>query len=385
MLANRVRMGAGGSSKIYGVEIDETNPDPLTSVVYTDAAVGFTPASGNNGSFSWGSWEDIIKNDFAIRPCTLKNNGDVNYYLNYDDYRKKADGTTSDLYARDDGNVMVEFGIPLWWKFERTGNKLKIQLSNGEFKGAIKPAFEIEEGFNLVHIYQVFLTQILFLLMFKNLNSQTALGRGRVRSGTTPRTGTTDIKTFCFGGDGSVRNIKFLGIEDYWGHKRWWAEGCYIDANMNILIAKENFDEFNNIGASYINYGTSGLSEDTSGFMSKVQGGNNTGFILASANGGENTYYSDFGRVMPYGLPLFGGHMGDEDRAGAFSTHCIDASYMSPDSGSRLSYSKNNKMYIGAYLGYKNTSNILLSRTNATVTVDTQAKYFRIYARNNNP
>lgn len=379
MLANRVRMGAGGgSSKIYGVEIDETNSDPLTSVVYTDAAKGFTPASGGNGNFTWGSWEDIIKNDFAIRPCVLTNGtGEVNYYLDYDDYTKKTDGTASKLTGYH-GDVMVEFGVPLWWKFERTGTKLKIQLANNEFNGAIKPAFEIENGYNLVSIYQLFLTQILYLLMFKSLDSQTALGRGRVgASDSVP--GATNTKTFCYGTTDDNDDVKFLGIEDYWSNRRWWIDGCYFSPET-VMIGKSSF---NDKGNGYAEYDRT-ITSLTGGFIDKVEGGNHTGFIPASIGGSESQYYCDYCFISGWQFPLFGGHAGSTaSYAGGFSlTSATTSSANSYDCG-RLSYSRDNKIYIGAYLG-RIESNKLRSRSGLSVSTGVTITVFRIRAKANN-
>ena len=62
----------------------------------------------NNGVFNYGSWENAF---FMPRPCMLKYDGTVDYYLDPSDYSKKADGTASDVaninYA---GNAMVEWG-----------------------------------------------------------------------------------------------------------------------------------------------------------------------------------------------------------------------------------------------------------------------------------
>ena len=51
---------------IYGIEIDENNSNPETAVIYTMMRFRLLPASGNNGVFSWGSWENIIKDKFKI-------------------------------------------------------------------------------------------------------------------------------------------------------------------------------------------------------------------------------------------------------------------------------------------------------------------------------
>lgn len=332
---------------IYGVEIDENNSNPETAVVYTDGAVGFTPARGNDGNFDWGSWENIIKEEFKIRPCVLSNpQGTVNHYLSYDDYTKKANGSAAVLDGTS-GDVMVEFGVPLYWKFTRVDNKLKIQLSTEPFDGAIKPAFEIEDGYNLVPFYPLTLTQILYVLMFKNLDSQTALGKGRTNTGSYTNTGVTNNKTFCYGSTDVTDNVKFLGMEDYFGNRRWWIDGCYYDNNRNMLIGKGNF---NDTGSGYTNYGQA-VSANSSGYIDKIQGTNETGFIPKSLNGSASTYYCDNGAVSASGLPCFGGYRSYGDMYGSFYLYSYTATNSYAALGGRLFYSRNGKIYIGAYLG----------------------------------
>ncbi len=218
---------------------------------------------------------------------------------------KKEDGTTTNLTGTD-GDVMIEFGQELYWKFTRVGSKLKIQLSTKQFEGAIKPAFEIEDGYNLVPMYPLFLTQILYTLMFKNLDSQTALGRGRTDASTYTSTGVTNRNTFCYGTTNAEDNVKFLGMEDYFGNRRWWIDGCYYNNNRDILIGKGNF---NNTGSGYENFGQA-ASSNFSGYIDKVQGGNNTSFIPATTGGSATTYYCDYGHVYAGRLPSFGGVFG---------------------------------------------------------------------------
>lgn len=370
-------------SKIYGVEIDENNSNPETAVVYTDDAVGFTPARGNNGNFDWGSWEDIIKNEFKIRPCVLKNlgggNAEVNYYLDYDDYTKKADGSAAVLDGTN-GDVMVEFGVPLYWKFTRVDNKLKIQLSAKPFERAVKYAFEIEDGYNQMPIYPLFLTQIIYLLMFKHLDSQTALGRGYVDGNTDfLNTGTSNNRPFMFGETTGKQQMKFLGIEDYWGNRRWWIDGCFYDNNRNMLIGKGNF---NDKGNGYTNYGQATPS-DGGGYIDKIQGQNETGFIPASMSGSVTTFYCDNGNVYAGRLPSFGGHQSNGDYAGAFSLSSSTAATSIATVGGRLFYSKDSKIYIGAYLGVNQGGKLRSisgyeSHNNATI------GEFRTLARANN-
>ena len=95
---------------IYGFHVDSNESDPSAAVTYLEGAVGLTPAQMNysSGAFDYGSWENAF---FMPKPCMLKYDGTVDYYLNPNNYTKKADGTTSDIantnYA---GNAMMEWG-----------------------------------------------------------------------------------------------------------------------------------------------------------------------------------------------------------------------------------------------------------------------------------
>ena len=86
----------GESGVIYGFHIDSSESDPSSAVTYLRDAVGMTPAHMDftNSKFLWGSWRDAF---FHPRPCMLKSDGTVDYYLDPDDYSKKYDGTASDV------------------------------------------------------------------------------------------------------------------------------------------------------------------------------------------------------------------------------------------------------------------------------------------------
>lgn len=275
---------------------------------------------------------------------------------------------------------MIEFGQELYWKFTRVGSKLKIQLSTKQFEGAIKPAFEIEDGYNLVPMYPLFLTQILYTLMFKNLDSQTALGRGRTDASTYTSTGVTNRNTFCYGTTNAEDNVKFLGMEDYFGNRRWWIDGCYYNNNRDILIGKGNF---NNTGSGYENFGQA-ASSNFSGYIDKVQGGNNTSFIPATTGGSATTYYCDYGHVYAGRLPSFGGGIRSiTSNAGAFSLYSYEASYSYAGIGGRLFCSRNDKIYIGAYLGVEQNGK-LRSISGEESANDKTIGSFRDLARANN-
>lgn len=128
---------SGGVPKqtIYGFHIDSSESDPSNAVTYLKDAAGMTPAymDFTNDKFVYGSWEDAF---FMPRPCMLKYDGTVDYYLNPNDYTKKVDGTASDV-ASDSyaGNAMMEWGRDgqkIWYKIvpDATPTSASVYISN---------------------------------------------------------------------------------------------------------------------------------------------------------------------------------------------------------------------------------------------------------------
>ena len=107
-VADAVNENAG---LIYGFHISNNESDPSAKVTYLKDAAGMTPAhmDYSNGVFDYGSWENAF---FMPRPCMLKSDGTVDYYLDPSDYSKKEDGVTASDVANTsyDGNAMMEWG-----------------------------------------------------------------------------------------------------------------------------------------------------------------------------------------------------------------------------------------------------------------------------------
>lgn len=110
---------------VYGFHIDSTVADSTNAITYIEDAVGMTPAHMDftNDVFDYGSWENAF---FMPKPCMLKYDGTVDYYLDPDDYTKKADGTPSDVADPTyNGNAMMEWGQngkKIWVKYEADAN-----------------------------------------------------------------------------------------------------------------------------------------------------------------------------------------------------------------------------------------------------------------------
>ena len=363
--------------KTYTVRIDLNNSDPETACEYMDNAVGKTP--GYDG------WKDtdLIKN---IKPCVL-NNGEVKYYLQKDDYTKKEDGTASVLDGTD-GDVMVEIpkiGYRLWndenyqyvsvtenpykegycyyaHSLEADGDCDKIYYgaylgyvnSNNLYsRSSVSPTASTKlpnfrtyssnkgTGYSIVSFYPWTLLQCLYTVMYKNLDSQTALGKGYTSASTKANTGTTNENIFCYGdpNDGTV-HMKFLGIEDMWGNLRHWLDGIY-NSSFNILTDYRN-SQFIGDGYDFQFSTSSGLSSPTYGNITSIQGTNNSGFVLkfTDSNSSYNIYFSDFGGVGPGGFAGgAGGAWNDNSDAGVFQLALdYSASSFNSNLGARLLY-----------------------------------------------
>lgn len=359
--------------KSFGVAIDLSNSNPESAVTYTDDAVGMS-----GGSSDWDSLP-IFRD---IRPCVLKN-GVVQYYLDKNDFAKKEDGTAADITSGNDGDVMIE--IPkIGYSVSTTGDILTVKITddpnNADFRyyahtrenegdrdklyigaylgynnggklsslsGKTPTATQTIEtfrdqaqangaGYDIVSFYPHTLLQCLYLIRYKHLNSQSAIGRGYVDgNSSTAVTGGTNAEGMNHGEITGKLQMKFLGIEDFWGNLRCCLDGLYSDSSRNILTA---FQDFNNSGAGYTNHGR-GAVVNISGYMSKPQGTSETGFITKENTGSASTYFADMGYLSAAALAYSGGNRADGDTVGAFYLRIdLGASGTSSTIGSRLMY-----------------------------------------------
>ena len=101
---------------IYGFHINPNESDPSACVSYVEDAVNMTPAHMDSSTFNYGSWQDVF---FMPKPCMVKYDGTVDYYLDPNNYTKKIDGTASDISNISyNGNAMMEWPL-IWWKYKQ--------------------------------------------------------------------------------------------------------------------------------------------------------------------------------------------------------------------------------------------------------------------------
>ena len=302
--------------RIYGFHIDPSVSDSSNAVTYIADAVGKTPAAMGANTFSFGDWENAF---FMPKPCMLKSDGTVDYYLDPNDYTKKADGTPSDVAnANYDGNAMMEWG-KIWYKFVPTETDGEVYFYVADYKadndyhcwcnidsqnnetdhfytaiyngtgteklrsisgviltsangnGDTTVTEEVTRATannttNNVEWYtEVYsdrmLINMLLVLMGKSLNSQAVYGRGLDTGGQTAKeayvTGTLNDKGL-FWGDTSAgtSGIKVFGMENYWGCV-WHRTAGLISIN-NHAYAKLTYSTAD--GSSVTGYNQTGNS-----------------------------------------------------------------------------------------------------------------------------
>jgi len=360
--------------KIFGVSINLGNSDPSAAVTYTDDAVGMAA-----GGSAWDS-EPIFKD---IKPCLL-NGGVVQCYLNPNNFAQKADGTSADITSGNAGDVMIEIpkcGV----KIATSGTTLTVQITDnpnasgfhyyahtrttegdcdklyiGAYLGYTTSsklrslsgksptvnqtigAFRTQAkangtGYDQISFFALTLLQCLFLIRYKNRNSQAALGRGYVDASAKANTGATNSNGMYYGSTSGTTHVKFAGIEDFWGNLYYWIDGLFSDSSRNILTA---FDNYNDTGSGYTSRGQ-GATSNIGNYMSKPQGTTETGFIAKEVSGSSSTYFCDYASLIASRLAYFGGHWNDGDTAGAFRLDVnYSASYASSNLGGRLMYLK---------------------------------------------
>lgn len=313
------------SGVIYGFHVNSGESDPSAAVTYLADAVGMTPAAMDftNDKFLWGSWRDAF---FMPRPCMLKYDGTVDYYLNPDDYTKKADGTASDIAdAAYGGNAMMEWGRDgrlIWYKIvPDTGDATSASVyvadhqaddefvcwpfvnSDGEtvehfytpiYNGSLDTSGRLRSlsGVAAADICQgksatqevaaaelnnpgtaklwyietfgdTMLMLILLILMGKSLHSQGVFGNGRINNGENMiGTGTMNGKGLFWGGSGNNDGVKVFGQENFWGNQ-WHRTAGLVMIDYTL---KYKLTRGTEDGSEAMDYVVSNTSADYAGY-----------------------------------------------------------------------------------------------------------------------
>lgn len=361
-------MNASSSDyKTMTVVIDLSDSNPDTCCSYEDDALLMSAKSSD--------WDDF----FGHYPVLMKN-GVESVVLNPNDYSVDMNGNSVDITSGDAGDVMVAFprrGLkiitandkvyisftddPNNSDFDYYAHNNLWQFYMGAYDGYIdgdgklrslsgkKPAHTITigkaraaarlngTGYEQFAFYQLIYLQAMYIMKYKSLNGQTALGWGNVSSRAALTTGTLNDKGLDWG-DTSVKTsaMKFAGIENFWGNIWKWVDGLVADSSCNYLTTTTtNFDDY---GSGYENTITNSIKNDV-GYLSGIIGDSLGGFAMADDgnNGSSTTYFSDGAYARSDCVAYFGGYWTSGASAGPFFLFVYyDASYADARIGARI-------------------------------------------------
>lgn len=347
--------------KIYGFYVSNTESDPYKRVVYTDDAVGMTPAEMKL-SFSWGDWQDVFFNKLN-HVYRIKSDGTiVGQCMDYD-YSKFIDGSDSGITGSGHtDNFMAS--IPTCWVYRYTsGNYTYVKIANyqvnsnykayahtdangkvqdfiywGVYRGCnvnsrlrsiskqpMLRSVTITTEFNyatangsrwhLMDWADIQLRNDLLTLMFKTTNLQRYLGRGIVGGEALDnyRTGDLDTSGPFHGNTTLTGNVKCFHCEDQWGLAYMRVAGVMTNSSSNLLVKMTR--PYNTTGSGYTTL--SNNSKTARGYWSTRTTAEYGTYPTASA-GSDSTYEADYYMVGASGYPQFGGSAGDANMCGPF-------------------------------------------------------------------
>ena len=337
------------SYEMFSFKVSRSASSPSSMVEYTDETQGMTPAYMNytTGLFDYGDWEDAF---FMPKPCMLTYAGAVSYYLNPDDYTKKADGTSSDVAnTAYGGNAMMEWP-KVWWKVTWDADYIYYYIADAQVDSNFHCYSNINSaGVEKDHFYtpifngsnissklrsisgqtplnsaagtteityatangtgwytEIFadrqLINILLMLISKSTDTQTKFGNGHYTGGTAAAnlltTGRLNAKGLFYGTNGTGEAVKVFGMENYWGNQ-WRRIAGWINAagTQKIKMTYGTQDgstaaAFNTDGTGYITVAGATPSGTSGGYINTMVPTSN-GPIAAVGSGSSSTYYCD--------------------------------------------------------------------------------------------
>ena len=343
--------------------IDLTNSNPETCCTYEDRAKNMIA-----GSDEWDKF-------FGYYPVLMKDGQEV-VKLNPNDYSKDLDGNSVDITSGEAGDVMIAFprrGL----KISTSNNVVRISftdnINNPDFKyyahqyngnelntfyvgayegwidgdGALRSlsgkapttnvslvetreaARENGDRYEQLAFYQLLYLQCIYLMKYKNTDSQTTLGRGRVHfdadhedeSDKVPAiTGTMNTVGLNYGTQTGYEGVKFAGIEHAWGSCYKWLEGCQTDSSRNYQFTT---DTFGSSSANYITVETT-FTANSSGYLRTPVGTSEGGFLSNGSGGSSTTYFADMQFCNASRIANYGGNWDVNDMGGIFLVSFYD-------------------------------------------------------------
>ena len=334
---------------LYGFDLTIADSNPATRVTYPSDVEnsGFAKAVMNfGGAFSYGSWPSTPGEKFMPRPGMLRFNGTVDYYLNPNDYTKKADGTTSDVANMNyGGNAMMEWPKIYVKRWESNGvyhfrcSDMKVDSdyecwsnydkNNKEIPHFYTPIFfGSKDGSNRLRSISgqsnfvsntaqtevtyaknngadIWYTEVLsdrelvndlLTMMFKSTDLQATAGYGVCSASAAIAPGSMNTKGLFWGAGDKTSGVKVFGMENWWGNIfRRIAGWCISGGTQKVKLTRGTKDgttvgDYNFDGNGYKTI--SGVNLTRSGYISKMKT-EPFGRFPMEANGSTTTFEAD--------------------------------------------------------------------------------------------
>ena len=340
-------------------------------------------AAGNKVKL--GDWENapfLLKDRLA--PCAVSFDGELRYFLDVNDYTKKEDGTPSNNSdTSTDLNFYMRVKLLYRRKRKNANGDTEIDISNekinDEYKpygGFVKPDGTLREyiylpiykgslingkcrsiagqtpmngqtapnernyckangaGHDMITHADREIFEDLYMLVFKNMNSQAALGQGKSNGGDNInaclKSGTMDKMGLFAGSTSTAEGIKLFGQENFYGSQWWRVLGeVLVNGVRKVKLCQGTSDgstveDFNFTGEGFITLSElPTISGRSGGYISKEQTVDDIGtfpIVLSgssSTNESDGMWYNNSGTMVA----VRGGYSGAGAICGVFCSH----------------------------------------------------------------
>lgn len=342
--------------ELYQFKIDQSESDPASMISYVGNNELYTPAKMNYGTdkFDYGDWKNawFMK---QCKPCMLRYDGTVDYYLDPDNYAKKVDGTNSDIANTDyEGNAMIEFpkvyisvktegdistisvsnkknddSYHCYAHIDGNGNEMDVTympIYNGSLvsnnniirlrslsgstcafntytylMNSAKNNYTDSDIYNIETYNDRLLISILLLLIGKNMDTSSVFGNGDIfyRDTAVLNTGSMNDKGLFWGSNSSstATGVKVFGMENYWGNQNRMLLGLLIDINgiQKVKMYKTDGNDYNLTGEGYHEIGS--ITGTSGSYIAKAYI-SDYGILPKVLGGSASTYFAADARFL---------------------------------------------------------------------------------------
>jgi len=193
-----------------------------------------------------------------------------------------------------------------------------------------------DTGWELMNIQALSALQLLYIIEYASLNSQSAIGNGITGAGALANTGATgttgtDRGNLSYGTTGnSTTAMSYRGIENLWGNQRTVIDGLNVNTSLAAWIAPQSrtrptYYQWADYASPYVSYGTilngAGGSWIKAMIPTGIFGANTCYFLPITGSGSASTYFCDETWMASTGnnVLVAGGLYNDGTAAGIFA------------------------------------------------------------------